>query len=380
MRKPYLICFTFGLFLFGVAGNDPKTKEALRTHKYPPCKLCRVVVESFQKGMERTARGKFEGGDTDWEEKKLGSYMDSEVRLVEIQEGLCRDLDRGEDQCHDFAGQYESVMESWWFNKEYREKGLDTYMCIEEVKVCCPNGHYGPECLPCNGYPDNICTNNGKCKGNGTRKGNGLCACDAGYTGEICNECNKGYFQVYKDDHKVICDKCHESCKLTCKEGGPRGCDECSTGWYHSDKGCIDINECVKQPDICERNQFCVNSPGSYKCLNCDPSCETCSGDGPDMCDKCASGYRMENNFCIEKSKVDRAQYVNLTRYLTYLGLCLATCIIFQRSMLFASIIGLAVGLYISVAEYMLANENHTGINPAIPINDTFAALDDLYK
>lgn len=71
---------------------------------------------------------------------------------------------------------------------------------------------------------------------------------------------------------------------------------------------------------------------------------------------------------------------MNLTRYLTYLGLCLATCIIFQRSMLFASIIGLAVGLYISVAEYMLANENHTGINPAIPINDTFAALDDLYK
>lgn len=30
--------------------------------------------------MERTARGKFEGGDADWEEKKLGSYMHSEVK------------------------------------------------------------------------------------------------------------------------------------------------------------------------------------------------------------------------------------------------------------------------------------------------------------
>ena len=48
--------------------------------------------------MERTARGKFEGGDADWEEKKLRTYANSEVRLVEIQEKLCTDLTRGEDQ------------------------------------------------------------------------------------------------------------------------------------------------------------------------------------------------------------------------------------------------------------------------------------------
>ncbi len=48
--------------------------------------------------MERTARGKFEGGDADWEEKKLRSYANSEVRLVEIQEKLCSDVSRGEDQ------------------------------------------------------------------------------------------------------------------------------------------------------------------------------------------------------------------------------------------------------------------------------------------
>lgn len=48
--------------------------------------------------MDRTSRGKFEGGDADWEEKKLRSYANSEVRLVEIQEKLCTDVSKGEDQ------------------------------------------------------------------------------------------------------------------------------------------------------------------------------------------------------------------------------------------------------------------------------------------
>jgi hypothetical protein len=48
--------------------------------------------------MERTARGKFEGGDAAWEEERLGSYSRSEVRLVEIQEKLCTNVERGKDQ------------------------------------------------------------------------------------------------------------------------------------------------------------------------------------------------------------------------------------------------------------------------------------------
>lgn len=47
--------------------------------------------------MERTARNHFGGGDTAWEEEKLGSYATSEVRLVEIQEHLCEDK-RAKDQ------------------------------------------------------------------------------------------------------------------------------------------------------------------------------------------------------------------------------------------------------------------------------------------
>lgn len=49
-----------------------------------------------------------------------------------------------------------------------------------------------------------------------------------------------------------------------------------------------------------------------------------------------------------------RKHYVRLTRYLTYAGLCLATCIIFQRSIILAAIIGLAVAAYITTSEYIL--------------------------
>ena len=49
--------------------------------------------------MTDVHRGKFEGGDAAWEEKNQGSgYAKSEVRLVEIQEDICKDLDRGEIQ------------------------------------------------------------------------------------------------------------------------------------------------------------------------------------------------------------------------------------------------------------------------------------------
>lgn len=53
-----------------------------------------------------------------------------------------------------------------------------------------------------------------------------------------------------------------------------------------------------------------------------------------------------------------RRQRVFVTRYLTYLGLCIATCIIFQRSIALAAAIGLMVAVYISVSEYMLNEPN----------------------
>ena len=51
--------------------------------------------------MEKTARGYHEGGDADWEEKKLKNYAHSEVRLAEIQSMLCTDIVTGKSQVSD---------------------------------------------------------------------------------------------------------------------------------------------------------------------------------------------------------------------------------------------------------------------------------------
>ena len=103
-----------------------KRIEAQKGIRYAPCKACTRLVESFQKvrlayqfaswsfglnhafrrlppqGIERTARGRFEGGDTAWEEKKQGSYARSEVRLTEIQEDLCHDTPTAQHQVERF--------------------------------------------------------------------------------------------------------------------------------------------------------------------------------------------------------------------------------------------------------------------------------------
>jgi len=51
----------------------------------PPCSACKLLVSSFERGIERTSRGKFEGGDAAWEEKNQGKgYATSEVRFVKF--------------------------------------------------------------------------------------------------------------------------------------------------------------------------------------------------------------------------------------------------------------------------------------------------------
>lgn len=175
--------------------------------------------------MLQTSTGKFEGGDTAWEEKKLGSYAKSEVRLVEIQEKICSNVNEGKDQCYALHEQYDNLIEEWWFNYQDMETDIFKYFCIDKMKSCCPEFHYGPDCLPCMGYPDNICNKNGKCKGAGTRKGNGKCNCESGYSGDYCDSCSTNYYISYKDDNKLLCSKCHASCDGTCTKEGP-------TGWF----------------------------------------------------------------------------------------------------------------------------------------------------
>lgn len=58
----------------------------------------------------------------------------------------------------------------------------------------------------------------------------------------------------------------------------------------------------------------------------------------------------------VDDSNEKRDQYVNITRFLTYFGLCVATCVIFQSSTHIAYIVGAAVAIYIAASEYWLSS------------------------
>lgn len=250
---------------------------------------------------------------------------------------------------------------------------LHKWLCIDETKVCCPVNHFGSNCDPCYN-----CNGNGICKGNGTRKGNGKCACDDGYAGESCNICDKNYYESFRDSEKLLCSICHVACgDAGCTGPGPQNCLSCDKGWRIgledlNEKGCVDVNECVVMKNACHNNQFCVNNEGSYQCLDCDKSCAGCHGDGPDLCTSCANGYELRDGLCTDTTNEKRSQYVNLTRYLTYFGLCIATCVIFQSSTWIASIVGLAVAMYISVSEYWLHTTPDPATSPSVQIPQQF--------
>lgn len=264
------------------------------------CQACKVFVESFKKGLERTARGNYEGGDTAWEEEKLKkSYRRSEMRLVDIQEGTCKDVSKHSMQCHQYAEKAEEFIEQWWAQDPDESDDLYSYICIDNLKVCCPQHHYGKDCTPCPGDHKNLCSGNGKCRGDGSRKGNGTCLCDAGYTGLNCDLCDVGYYLSYKDINQIVCSPCHISCSGTCRGPTQKDCEVCKIGFVlETEEGCLDINEC-ENINRCRKDEFCLNSLGSYKCVTCDKACEGCYGDGPDMCRKCSKEYSKKGEFCV---------------------------------------------------------------------------------
>lgn len=59
------------------------------------------------------------------------------------------------------SSEYEHHLKEWWTDS--REEDLYQWFCVHKLKVCCPSKHYGPDCLPCKGYP-NVCNSHGLCK------------------------------------------------------------------------------------------------------------------------------------------------------------------------------------------------------------------------
>ncbi len=347
-----------------LSADDPKAKARKQERsaaKLPPCAACTSLVQSFEKGMERTARGKFEGGDADWEERnQVAGYASSEVRFVEIEEELCKDVERGEQQCHQNHHEWEEDLEEWWRLEERARQPLRQWLCVETLRVCCPEGRYGPECKECNVKDSRgrVCSGSGKCKGEGTRKGSGKCSCHDGYTGELCDSCDVGHYQSYEDEDKRLCSACHKSCKTHCTGAGPKACVDCKEGYFMSpEEGCADIDECALSGLPCSGNRFCVNTEGSFRCSACSDACDGCDGRGPDRCLRCAGGHSLggkDGRTCVSPDDAGKLLTLSNTRYFTYGALCLVACIIFQRSVALAGALGVVIAMYISLSEYFL--------------------------
>lgn len=70
------------------------------------------------------------------------------------------------------------------------------------------------------------------------------------------------------------------------------------------------------------------------------------------MCMKCAEHHRLENNVCVNRRPTVQDEKMEMSRYATYGGLCLATCIICRNNIVLAAFIGSLVAGYIGLAEY----------------------------
>ncbi|CDW52964.1 DUF3456 and EGF CA domain containing protein [Trichuris trichiura] len=253
------------------------------------CDVCRIVTSGFLKGMKKTEASHFAGGNTDWEDKHLGKYAESETRFIEILEMACPEkydhlttnVKKIEAKCHYMVEQQEELLEKWFHQLRISIPDLFQWLCIDQMKVCCPRNRFGPECTFCPGDTSRPCFGNGDCHGSGTRFGTGKCICHAGYQGKLCRKCAHNYYVVHENKTHVSCTPCHGACKGGCQKGGPDGCRDCQSGWRMvPGKGCEDIDECESSPCNASTFERCENTPGSYKC-------------------ECMEAFRREDGICI---------------------------------------------------------------------------------
>ncbi|XP_054721512.1 protein disulfide isomerase Creld1-like [Uloborus diversus] len=223
----------------GMPSTENLEKIPFKGKPVSPCRACRSLVTSFLKAVEETGRQNFEGGDADWEKKKLRPYENSELRFIEIQEKTCADVGRGKDQCYNLAEEHEADLEEWFFAKRLENVDLLESLCLNKLQVCCPNNTYGPDCIPCPGGIETPCGGHGKCLNGGTKDEPASCFCDAGYVGDLCDQCAKGYYQE-ESSSSLSCKLCDMACKGHCRGPGPKNCEVCAFGYrFVPNEGCV---------------------------------------------------------------------------------------------------------------------------------------------
>lgn len=277
-------------------------KKESRKSQLDECKLCKLLTKSFNHWMVKTSRNKYDGGDAAWEESKLKSYSKSEVRLVEIQEGMCSELKKHQDHCYTLNAQVEQHIEQWWSDDDLRETDFYSWLCITTLQHCCPESHYGKNCDSCEHIRyGKMCSGYGRCDGDGTRKGNGSCICNKGYEGVVCEDCSEYYFR----NSNGFCDACYLSCEK-CLGTKQTDCTSCKFGWAFKSNGeCIDIDECA-DTTVCNSDEYCTNTVGSYECSqNCYEACKTCSGPLPQECTSCNAERGLIGGWCLDKKEIE---------------------------------------------------------------------------
>uniref|UniRef100_A0A915PCI0 EGF-like domain-containing protein n=1 Tax=Setaria digitata TaxID=48799 RepID=A0A915PCI0_9BILA len=244
------------------------------------CKYCSLVVETFKAGMKKTENQHFAGGNTDWEERKLGKFAKSETRLVEIMEHLCKtkylvyldgfkNVKDLEFKCQQLVEEHEEDIENWYFHKQLSNPDFLKWLCYEKLRLCCDAGYYGADCKPCPGVDRNlpVCAGHGSCEGDGSREGNGKCRCHMGYVGFMCSNCDANYYAMWNNS-TFSCGECHKSCRGGCYGNGPENCKECRAGWImNGSRVCEDVNECLGGNQCNGEHIQCNNTEGSYECV-----------------------------------------------------------------------------------------------------------------
>lgn len=296
-------------------------------------------------------------------------HPEERLELDKIKRLVCKELtgDSERERCRNFYFTQQASVRKWREAAALAPRGklvsFHDFVCIRELKLCCPSQSFGPKCSRC---PK--CAANEQCEGEATRQGRGTCQCRPGHAGANCDSCQRGFYLDERplalagsstSGRAISCKACHRSCEY-CRGPGPRGCEVCRAGFsWQPSYGCLDVDECIQSGrKICGPNTFCVNTEGSHFCYECDRACAGCRGDGPDMCLACAPGYQLDSaGNCAATRKTILPPEANYYRYAIYAGLCLCTCIILNNSVYMASLVGLGVALYIGASEYVMSGQ-----------------------